>query len=257
MSTTYHFIHSFFYTDQLLRKHAMALDRVLLEQLVGTSSSSEGGRGDDDCGMALVLKENSVLTIRREAYGLLLDLCERHPLVGVAAHLKQNTYHGMQQGQGQGQSGEPDDDWVSRIRKSLCILLLRGLSDPDKEGMDHAPDTLESGDNTDNDAMIDGANDALHQFPPPPVIKGIRTLTFDFFHQRFDLTGSPYTRLNRLLSDLVDPSQPAPWLHYSSYLILAVANDTDKYKKPLFDRSLNNSVTFSRMELMGGGDVLN
>ena len=223
----------------------MSLDRDLLEQLVGTSE------GSGECGMALVLKENSELTIRREAYGLLLDLCERHPLVGVT-NLKENPHHEMRQGQGRGQSGGSDDDWVSRIRKSLCILLLRGLSDPDKEGMDQAPDTPESNDGEDN-AMVDGSHDPPHQ---PPVIKGIRTLTFDFFHQRFDLSGSPYTRLSRLLSDLVDPSQPAPWLHYSSYLILAVANDTDKYKKPLFERSLNESVNFSRMELMRGGDLL-
>ena len=231
----------------------MSLDRDLLEQLVD-------GDGGGDCGMALVLKENSVLSIRREAYGLLLDLCERHPLVGVA-HLRHSPHGTSQgQGQGQGQSVVAEEDWTSRIRKGLIILLLRGLSDPDKEGMDQAPSPLETiDDDVADTAMTDGQGQGQGQqepHHPSPTTKGIRTLSFDFFHQRFDLSASPYTRLDRLLSDLVDPSQPAPWLHYSSYLILAVAKDTVKYKKPLFDRSLNESVNFSRMELMRGGDTL-
>ena len=191
------------------------------------------------------------LQVREAAYDLLLILCKSHPLVGVGAPSLG------------GREGEKDTAEAAqsvRVRKMMCSLLLRGLTDPDSEGMDghgeedseeDEPDDAMDLELIDDEAERSGSLMISRGSGKPRV--GIRRRVFDFFNDQFGLSGDPYVRLNVLMTKLFEPSRTDCWLHYSTYLMISLSTgNAEQYSKPLFPHQLMADSSFTPMYLSAG-----
>ena len=151
----------------------------------------------------------------------------------------------------------PDD-----VRRQLCSLLLKGLTDPDSEGMDDDADDSNSNSSSSSNSnnnytdSISLDDDEMDESLPPSYPsgstgrKGIQRKVFDFFHEQLHLNGDPYVRLNVLMTQLFEPSRTDYWLHYSSYLLLSLSKENKvKYSEPLFPQQLCTDSTFSPLYL--------
>ena len=176
-------------------------------------------------------------------------LCKSHPLVGVGAEAPSSEGQEAEKGvAGAAQTG--------RVRKLLCSLLLRGLTDPDSEGMD--------GDGTEENSEEEPEVDAMDLDLPDNDVEqprgsggkvriGIRRRVFDFFNDQFGLSGDPYVRMNVLMTKLFEPSRTDGWLHYSSYLMISLSRGSaEQYTKPLFSHQLIADCSFTPMHLSAG-----
>jgi hypothetical protein len=189
--------------------------------------------------------------VREAAYDLLLILCKSHPLVGVESPSPGGT-DGERETAGAAQA--------VRVKKMMCSLLLKGLTDPDSEGMDG--DGQEDTEEEVEDAMeLDLPDeDAERSGDQGPSMGsgnkarvGIRRRVFDFFNDQFGLSGDPYVRLNVLMTKLFEPSRTDCWLHYSTYLMISLSTGSgEQYSKPLFPHQLMADCSFTPMYLSAG-----
>lgn len=192
--------------------------------------------------------------MREASYDLLLILCKSHPLVGVETP----SLGGKDAGRESTGAGAAQ---AVRVKKMLCSLLLRGLTDPDSEGMDGdgQEDTEEEEVEDIMDLDLPDEEGERSDDPAPSRGRGgkprvgIRRRVFNFFNDQFGLSGDPYVRLNVLMTKLFEPSSTDCWLHYSTYLMISLSTGSaEQYSKPLFPHQLMADSSFTPMYLSAG-----
>ena len=159
----------------------------------------KSGCGDVTSPFALLLSTQSAREIRTEAYKLLMYLLQS----------KKGSY--------------------------VKLYLLRGLCDPDDEGMQAVGEENTSA-SSDNSTRI-----------------GIRRMVFNFFDS--DLPKKPESRLMYLMSELY-PEDEEYWICYAAYLMLILNKETREYDGLLFSQDLGKCV-FKPLQLSESksGDV--
>jgi hypothetical protein len=233
-------------TLRLLRVHAseFILQNVLLS-LLNSSSDGNGGVNTNSVGLLKVVNEATLLEVRQEAFAMLMSL---H---GVLTKLLASPEH-------------QNSSQIFKIQLGIVrVLLLRGLTDSDDEGMQ-------------------GTEELPTSEPQSQVTRvGIRKTIFDFFEEHFGMSTCPVNRLSTLLTDLFDPigaaissstilrvedsdqnmdSLPAAftgitvsdqWLRYSAYLLLGACknDDVNGLQKKLFSRGLAADDTFAPVQV--------
>jgi hypothetical protein len=239
-------------TLRLLRVHAseFILQNILLSLLDNNSSDGEGGGGvnTNSVGLLKIVNEATLLEVRQEAFAMLMSL--HRVLTKLLA------------------SPEHLNSQILKIQLGVVrVLLLRGLTDSDDEGMQG---TEESPMNSEPQSGGGGTR------------VGIRKTIFDFFEEHFGMSTCPINRLSTLLTDLFDPigaaisnstilqvenldqnnldSIPAAftgitvsdqWLRYSAYLLLGAcqSDDVNGLQKKLFSRGLAADDTFAPVQV--------
>lgn len=153
-------------------------------------------------GLDLLLTENTPINIREATFKFLMLLFNEHIL------------------------GKPDIDEFSGLKRRVKLLMLRGLIDPDTEGMAVTSQDMENSD----------------------VRIGIRKQVYDFFNLRFGLSEDPICRLKDLISDLYDSSNADQWLYYAAFLLLLSFEAVNDSEKLIFTKGLADDSSFATVD---------
>ena len=106
---------------KILSKHSTELDLELLEELLGI------GKVQALDGISLAVNEKAVVQIREEAYNFLIAVCTSHCQVRLALDLGVNSVL---------------SDRIRAIRGKAITYLLRGITDPDTDGLEEIHSSL-------------------------------------------------------------------------------------------------------------------
>ena len=201
--------------------------------------------------------------MRESSYDFLLVLCTSHPVVGVNA----NPTPSHDVTASDDVTADRNSDVIGssnvtarragiadRVRHQLRILLLRGLRDPDSEGIDDAEKEAEKEGEGEVEENI-GAMDVDIDSGQGEGVKskgriGIRRRVFDFFNDQFGLSTDPYVRLHALMTQLFEPTRTDSWLLYSTYLLISMSKrNKEEYSKFIHPRQLVTDSLFTDLNL--------
>jgi hypothetical protein len=249
-------------TLRLLRVHSSEFVRqnILLSLLSsdGNGGGQSGGGGgssssSSSVGLLKIVNEVTLLEVRQEAFAMLMalhvELTKQIATEITSAALSAQNYANFQ------------------IQLGIVrVLLLRGLTDSDDEGMQ----------GTEEAALT--LTDSSQHFT---LRIGIRKTIFEFFEAHFGMSSCPVSRLTTLLTDLFDPISVAisssmirrveedgenidhlptaltgitvsdQWLRYSAYLLLGACknDDANGLQKKLFPRGLAADDSFAPVQV--------
>lgn len=227
-------------TLRLLRVHANECIRQNV--LFSLLNSTDGGVNTNSVGLLKIVNDATLLEVRQEAFAMLM-----------AVHTELTEFINSQ----------PANSDLKIQLGVVRVLLLRGLTDSDDEGMQG----VEEATNSENKVMR----------------VGIRKTIFDFFETHFGMSSCPINRLTTLLTDLFDPIFAAissrtiqrtedededenldqmnasfsgitvtdQWLRYSTYLLLGACKSSDSQglDKKLFSRGLASDDAFASVQV--------
>eukprot|EP00752_Nemacystus_decipiens_P003549 g3275.t1 len=212
----------------------------LLRELTKTMTSKQLGAvlGEDDAHSLVGLATPSTYRGCREiAYATLLDL-------HVAAR-EASAQSGKKKTEDGGRGGA---GMTEAQRETVRCALLRGLLDPDDEGMTF-----------DDKAVAQAGTDNPPQQQIRPQRHGIRRSLLEVFDAPPSagngagggLEEDPGRRLLSLMRDMFDSRTARAWLRFAPYLLLRPAEEASGYQDVLFKKSLL-SCKFVEMSVSGG-----
>jgi DNA-dependent protein kinase catalytic subunit len=153
-------------------------------------------------GLDLLLTENTPINIRELSFKFLMLLFNEHIL------------------------GKPDIEEFLGLKRRIKLLMLRGLIDPDTEGMAATYQDIQNSE----------------------IRIGIRRQVYDFFNLHFGLSEDPICRLKDLISDLYDSSNADQWLYYAAFLLLLSFESVNDSEKMIFTKGLADESSFAAVD---------
>eukprot|EP00903_Cladosiphon_okamuranus_P011333 g10683.t1 len=218
----------------------------LVRELTKTMTSKQLGAvlGEDDAHSLVGLATPSTYRGCREiAYATLLDL---HVAAREASALQNGEEVKMEDARGGAALTEAQ-------RETVRCALLRGLSDPDDEGMTFDDKALpQEGNNTPQQQQQQQQQQRLQRH-------GIRRSLLEVFDAPPSaekgagrgLEEDPGRRLLSLMRDMFDSRTARAWLRFAPYLLLRPSEEASGYQDFLFKKSLL-SCKFVEMSVSGG-----
>jgi hypothetical protein len=237
-------------TLKLLRKHWRHIDLNVLSKLL----MSDTLRG--------LLDESSVVQARVEAFEFVLEICGQHDTFQLNNLTLGQIVEFKTQGTG---------DQVTEIQSRLVSLLLKGLCDPDNDGVDFDdnPNASSAIVGSGSSSYGSGSSQVFDQSPAVPstassssssvassLTQGsqsiaqnllaarptIRKRIYDYFILTFNLSENIIDRMHTLMTGLYEPQRSEDWLNYAAHLLLSLpAANSRHFTNVLFERALGSA----------------
>jgi hypothetical protein len=211
----------------LVRFHSEIDDNLLFSLLGGTSTE----------GLQLLTAPQTHMAVRELAFDFLLLAFKQ--LGGLHQRTAENRQLGA----------------------AVLLLLMRGLNDPDVEGMVENDDPPAAAAAAPNGSV---ATATAESAPAPPARRGIRKKLLDFFdHQdELGLSECPFARLSTLIHDFFPSVEDsgvgmaqAQWMHFVPYLLLNISSRTWQWNQPLHRQGLAENISFVPLRPEDGSEV--
>lgn len=202
-------------TLMILKKYSKELKLNVIELML-TQKSNSSNTAD---AFSFVTSEKADVSVRKEAFSLLLSLISEHPDIGIYSISKNKA------------SNDALAIKARKLHEKARGFVLKGLVDPDDIGMHNVHN---------NEIGNEGTGEN----------QGIRKMIFKFFDEQYGLSKNPFSRLESLMTDLYNPQDNGnqKWLHYSTYLMLSLSlNCSNEISEPLFKENLSDALTFKPM----------
>jgi hypothetical protein len=222
------------YTLKILTKYIKDIDVKLLELLIYGSDynvESVSSSGEMEGVLSLVIDERAIYQVRKEAFIFLLKLTN---CISNDEYFAGKDY---------------DENSIKSMRKTLRILLLKGLSAScEGDGMDEMISNNKDEKNTTTSSSSSGFNissEGLNSISNQSISAAI----YSYFNDYYGLSKDPYQRIHILMTDLFDLNCMSHWLNYTTYLLLSLSTSTKEFSQPLFNRNLTDECNFIPMQV--------
>ncbi len=203
-----------YHTVRLLSKYCDSIRKSWYDFILGNSPFE---------GITMLINVRSVgaetglaaSLIRAEAYRFLIKICEK-----IRAKVDNSI-----------------DQLSDAFNKRVLMMLLRGLADPDDEGMNNQSESSLSAVGAPSASAGAGR-------------EGIRKFVYDYFKSWFNPQNGPEIRLISLMTDYFDIRNTDQWLHYASYLLLDMCCAGAGGRGLMFERGLCNDGDFQDAQVV-------
>jgi DNA-binding transcriptional regulator YhcF (GntR family) len=210
-----------------------------------------------------LVEEGSAVQTRVEAFEFLLEVSSQHSTLQLNHQTLQQI----------ADSGDGASTTVA-IQSRLVSLLLKGLCDPDSDGIDvddmgkeppghfhlstmSQSSPMPASSSTSSSAVSSLTQSSGSQRGTREPIKEerpvIRKRVYDYFMKVFGMSEHIIDRLYALMTSLFEPQRSSSWLNYSAHFLLSLANNTRQFSTVLFERPLAASAQFTSMNLNSSG----